>query len=121
MAIAELPKIPRNLYERVEMVGSQVVPGAATETSDTDWLVLTYDRGALLSYLQEKGYENRSGDCYPMKDFVSLRKGMANILVVWEESYFNRFMDACVLAKRLKLVDKEHRVILHKYILYGNL
>lgn len=121
MAIAELPKIPRNLYERVEMVGSQAVPGGATEMSDTDWLILTYDRGALLSHLQEEGYENRSGEYYPMKDFVSLRKGMSNVLVVGEESYFNRFVDACVLAKRLKLVDRGHRLILHKYILYGNL
>lgn len=120
MAITELPKIPRNLYERVEMVGSQAVPGAATETSDTDWLILTYDRGALLSHLQSKGYEREDGG-YPLKDFISLRKGMSNVLVVWEESYFNRFVEACALAKRLKLMDKEHRVILHKYILYGNL
>ena len=120
MPIAKIHEIPRNLYERIEMVGSQAIPGAATEMSDTDWLILTYDRGALLAHLQSKGYERGDGG-YPLKDFISLRKGMSNALVVWEESYFNRFIDACVLAKRLKLMDREHRVILHKYILYGKL
>ena len=45
---------------------------------------------------------------------------MVNLIVTRNDTFFNRFMAASSVAKRLNLLDKADRVAVFQAVLYGN-
>ena len=75
--------------------------------------------------LEAAGYKYSSADQdeYDVNgegSFRCYRKGDVNLIVTDCEDMYNKWQDATELAKAMKLNDKEQRIRLFQYVLYGN-
>ena len=121
----------RDLFARVEPVGSRVVCDPPPVDTDADFLCLaklgtSRDVEGILSSLS---YEI-GGSRDPLEDplaallsmspeFTSYRRGEINLIVTESPVFFQRFLAATHVAKRLNLLNKDDRIALHRAVLYG--
>lgn len=94
--------------------------------TDKDYVVLVKDLNKSQSKLQELGYKASISDSdeYDLEaegGFMCYRKGDINLIVTEDEKFFLKFWEATVLAKQLNLKEKNDRIYLFKYVLYGTL
>lgn len=118
------------------MIGSQVIPGAAHEKSDTDVAILLIegaDRDDMFDAIVQAAACHQPGhDClisdgedYGDGDLMTSCKiyregGMTwNYLVFEDADYFNKFVDATTIARRFGVVDKPVRVELFQMLCDG--
>ncbi|MDE3023397.1 MAG: hypothetical protein KGI54_16365 [Pseudomonadota bacterium] len=115
--------------EKIIPVGSRVTCVPAPTNTDQDFLVLCNDSNkaaSLFQVLTEDGFE-LGGSC-PFADFSedivygfnSSKKGDVNYIVTASQSFFDDFLLASNIAKKLNLLDKQQRVDLFQIILYKN-
>jgi len=122
------PKEITTLSKKVERVGSRVTCYPAPTNTDEDWLVLTAtsdDLCKLEVVLRESGYEQDTGDIEDYTGeteviFKSFRKGEINVILTFNEAFFDLFMTATHIAKRFNLKHKGDRIALFQAVLYGN-
>jgi len=95
------------------MVGSRVTCDPVPEDSDIDILVL------VRSIAEIQGTEDHTGSMSGQSAFVSLREGDRNYIITADPVFFEKFMLATGVAKKLNLLKKEDRVALFQAILYG--
>lgn len=104
----------------VYFTGSRAIaPKTCKAESDIDFVVLGSEqvREALL----KAGFEEEgASQNYDIEGFRSLRKGRINMIVTPSEDFYNRFVLATRLAKRLRLAKKGDRLAVFQAILYGN-
>jgi len=126
---------PGKNCEAFAMIGSQVIPGAATETSDTDIAILLgapFDTGAMFDAIYKAAAigqhpENdvciSEGEGYDSDGMTSCKiwRGdrVWNYLVFTDADYFQKFVDATTIAKRFGVVDKPLRVELFQFLCDG--
>lgn len=123
------PKEITTLSKKVKRVGSRETCFPAPTDTDEDWLVLTASLEDLLNLegvLREGGYKQDTGDIEDYTGeseviFKSFRKGDINVILTFEETFFDLFMKATHLAKRFNLQHKDDRIALFQAILYDNL
>lgn len=108
----------------MEIVGSQTIEGAATADSDIDILVLVGAYTGMYTAsnnLHGLGGENDCKETYDLNSkFESIRIGKYNFLLTKDGNFFHKFLCANTLAQKLKLTDRDDRVTLFQYVLYGN-
>lgn len=105
----------------VKQVGSTVTCDPPVQGTDVDFLVLTEHPSP--SLLAAKGYElDKGSDHYEPSQgkFNSWRKGRINLIVTYDEQFYNEFLRATLVAKSLNLLDKRDRIKLFQALLYGN-
>lgn len=117
------------LFQRVEPVGSRVVCNPPPADTDADFLCLARlgTADAAERALKAAGYEHGGSEdplasilCNPDQEFTSYKKGELNLLVTESPVFFQRFLAATAVAKRLNLLKKDDRIALHRAVLYGN-
>lgn len=128
---------PGKNCEAFAMIGSQVIPGAATETSDTDIAILLaegadpddmfdaivkaaavhLDAGNDCVISDGEGYEDHGDGMTSCKIWRDDK--VWNYLVFTDADYFNKFVDATSVAIWFGLVDKAHRVELFQLLCDG--
>ena len=116
------------IRHQVERVGSRATCFPPPTDTDEDWLVLTDSPNALDSLeavLRKSGYNQDTGDMKGYTDeveivFKSFRKGDINIILTFEQKFFELFMTATHIAKKFNLTRKDERIALFQAILYGN-
>lgn len=112
----------------IQHVGSRVTCDPPPQ-GDDDWLLLVSDwRVALVvairaSYLV--GGSVPSDQLEESKErlrFTSLKRDCdkTNLIITDDEEFFDRFMAATSVAKRLNLLEKDDRIALFQAVLYGN-
>lgn len=103
-------------------VGSQYTVNPPPE-GDTDLDFICQDTDKLIGFLLERGFYPESESKYEGSSakFQSFRKGALNILVTGCEYFLIRFLTARNLCRVLNLKEKRQRVIVHKYVLYGEI
>lgn len=111
-------------------VGSRVTCNPAPTDTDQDYLVLVAEEDAetVVKQLEKAGCEVELGDGYAAdalnsgeeNRFQSYRIGDVNLIVTIDSGFFDRFMAATSVAKRLNLLDKSDRIALFQAVLYGN-
>lgn len=127
---------PGKNCEAFAMIGSQVIPGAATETSDTDIAILLVegaDREDMFDAIVTAAKAHEPGnDCaISESDEYGDGDGMTsckiwrgdkvwNYLVFTDADYFQKFVDATTIAIRFGVVDKPFRVELFQMICDGS-
>lgn len=124
--------------EKFALIGSQVIPGAATETSDIDIAVLLVEgadpyetfsaiMGAAAAHL-DSGNDCciSGGEGYTTTDVDGMTSckiwrgdKIWNYLVFTDAEYFWKFIDATTIAKRFGVVDKPFRVELFALLCDG--
>ena len=105
--------------ESLRLVGSRETCNPAPTDTDIDVLVLIDGSrwDSFQSCLYAEGFETHA---YPGADFVTYRKGDVNLLATYDKAFFDRFMAATSVAKRLNLLEKSDRIALFQAVLYGN-
>lgn len=119
--------ILKTYASRYAPVGSRVTCDPAPKNTDRDILVL------LRSYIDFHSFSaallfdwTASGsDVFDPKDpdnwdFTSYRRGEVNLIVTKKAEFYDRFLAATSVAKRLNLLRKSDRIDLFQAVLYGN-
>lgn len=111
-----------------EFVGSQVTcsPAPPVEKSDKDYLVLVWLLNRAERKLSNSGWiieRDRGTYCgIRNSDFFSARKIDSlnkNLIVTNSKTFFKKFMYATEIATRLNLLEKNDRIKLFQFVLYG--
>jgi hypothetical protein len=114
------------MFRKTTMVGSQTIEGAANASSDYDILALAWSRPYAAKQLTKQGFYSTSTQNlrYGVSShcgFISMVKGDINYILTSSPKFYNKFQTANSLAVALKLTNKEDRITLFQYILYGRL
>jgi hypothetical protein len=123
------------MSRKSQMVGSQTIEGAATAGSDVDWLILVWSKHYAVRNAAKSGFHLSSNihlnlgpytaSMWETKfhpKFVSLvDQDNTNLIITSSWKFYHKFAAANDLAVKLKLTDKQDRIALFQYILYGNL
>lgn len=118
-------------FTRVRLVGSRVTCRPPPEDTDIDVLVLIEDSNDAYADLYtsfRKAAWNLDGSEITVPEehadsdhrFSSFKQGNVNAIVTSSEKFFDRFMAATAVAKRLNLLNKSDRVALFQAVLYAN-
>jgi hypothetical protein len=118
-----------DVFSATLQVGSQTITGAATSESDVDVLCYTWCKWLAVKRLRKLGYvctSRPSNVPSPYRShfvtdrFVTMRgPDKLNLIITSSHEFYKRFSDANRVAQRLLLTNKEARIILFQYILYG--
>lgn len=116
-----------SLYIKCEPVGSRVTCNPPPTDTDSDFLILVSEENwlPLIYTLELLGMTldgSRPDD--PINDnetyFQSYSVGNVNLILTKSNVFYDRFMAATSVAKRLNLLNKSDRVALFQAVLYGN-
>lgn len=119
----------KSMCLRFEPVGSRVTCDPAPTDTDEDFLVLVtpetfadFELALCLQGFEFGGSRIHAGGCLlgDESSFQSYTLGAENVIVTASEAFFNRFMAATSVAKRLNLLDKSDRIALFQAVLYGS-
>lgn len=117
----------------VAKVGSKVTCNPPPENTDKDYLVLLHwdyiETSLLEEYLSSSGflyegdqsYKDCAEDYNTELAFRSYRKGDVNLIVTFSKIFYEKFLAATLLAKKLNLMEKQQRVDLFQTFLYDTL
>lgn len=101
-------------------VGSRITCDPPVMDTDEDWLLWvkslnTFGRRATKAYGWDLGSSLEG-----MENFASLSKGEVNIVVTEKREFFERFLCATEICKRLNVLAKKDRIFVFQCVLYGN-
>jgi len=123
--------IPEKSYEKYIRTGSSVICNPPVLDTDIDFVIKSKDVDILKDYLTrelrfnvmsgEESETNYEGLNNGSEYFYSLKKDNINIMLVQDESFFIKWLNATLLAKKLNLLKKEDRITLFQYVLYDNI
>lgn len=129
--INEYVNIPEKSYEKYIRTGSSVICNPPVLDTDIDFVIKSKDVDILKDYLTrelrfnvmsgEESETNYEGLNNGSEYFYSLKKDNINIMLVQDESFFIKWLNATLLAKKLNLLKKEDRITLFQYVLYDNI
>lgn len=128
MEISIYQAVKEGVFKKAEPTGSKFICSPPVLDTDEDWIVLVDDLGITHKYLDSEGYvvggsfwvdaetKNKSFPNY----WWSYKKGKQNLIITKSEVFYNKFVLATYVAKKLNLLKKEDRITLFQAILYGN-
>ena len=107
---------------RYEPVGSRVTCNPPPTDTDEDFLALVNNEAEAWEYLEVMGFETGTDADYDgmASNFISFKRGTTNIIVTSDEQWFDKFMAATHVAKRLNLLKKSDRIAVFQAVLYSN-
>jgi len=127
----EYVNIPEKYYEKYIRTGSSVICNPPVLDTDIDFVIKSKDVDIIKNYLScelkfnvltgEESEANYEGLNIGSEYFYSLKKDNINIMLVQDESFFIKWLNATLLAKKLNLLKKEDRITLFQYVLYDNI
>lgn len=124
-----MKELEHDLVLKHQMVGSRVTCNPAPTDTDQDILVLVSDMWGFRDYILGDS-ESYALDGSMILDaqlpleaddrFSSYSKGDVNLIVTEDPVFYQKFIAASSVAKRLNLLQKPDRLALFQAVLYGN-
>lgn len=99
-------------------VGSRDCCNPPVLDTDIDILYLVASREQFISICEDIGFK-RGGSRTPKGQFSSLRCGIVNLIVTADHSYYEKFLIAHSIAKRLNILNKDDRVDVFRAVVDG--
>lgn len=125
-ALAKLGPLQK-FVRRSALVGSRVTCNPPPPDTDQDVLVLVNDGGEFSSRTKEVDGLTRAGSFnLPKRErkqrapFISVKSGEIDFIVTDDAEFFDRFLAASAVCKRLNLLDKEDRVAVFHAVLFAD-
>lgn len=109
--------IPRELYVTAEQTGSSYICNPPVTTTDIDFVIFSDDIEKLGVWCERNGFQTNFGD-YALEEFRSYKRGVINLIITADSTFYRRFVKATQLAKELNLLDKQQRVALFDFVMY---
>ena len=117
--------IPNELLDGIYQTGSSVICNPPVTDTDIDYVIYTNEEYKLDTFLKCEGFKKSSADEeeYDLEEegFTCYRKSNINLIVTINYNWYLKWVEATKLAKKLNLLQKEQRITLFKYILYGEM
>lgn len=107
---------PSLVVQEHKHVGSTYICDPAPTDTDIDILLLVNDKTLFVNYLKSQGWVCHYHYDFHKTTFLSLKKGVLNIIVTSSPSYYYRFALAADVCKKLNLLKKEDRCMVHDAI-----
>ena len=115
-----LDKSIKELFTQVCAVGSRITCNPASTNTDIDYLCICKDIKETTKVLDEACWEYTDDDTYQdIPSFRSFRQGNINLIVTDKVDFYNKFILASDVAKKLNLLNKSDRIDLFQAILYS--
>jgi len=113
----------KDIISKSKMIGSQYVMEFPPPDFDIDYLVLSPDTTYLHNVLKINGYvdESMRQQYEGLSCFKSYRRLCVNLIVTGSKFFYYKFLLATWLCKVFKVYDKNKRIALHQFILYGKI
>lgn len=109
--LLEVPYELKHIIKRSFFTGSRVICNPPVMTTDLD-IVVQVHADKFIDELVYLGYMHCGSDKYPQGDFVALRKGGINLIVVFTDRKYDLWYAATVAATILNLTNKNDRIAL---------
>lgn len=103
------------------ITGSSVICNPPVLDTDFDYVILVkYDSYELDTLLEQQGFKTNYAD-YDIEDFRSYKQGQINYILTDNIEWFEKMRVATNLAKKLNLLDKQQRINLFDYVMFGEI
>lgn len=125
--LIESVRIPEYLWSGIYQTGSSVICDPPVLDTDIDYVICSREKDStkLVEFVQSVGFRGSLADrakySLGKEGFYCLRRGSINLLVTGDYYFYEKFVIATKLAKKLNLLKKEQRIALFQFVLYGNL
>jgi hypothetical protein len=130
LAIVQATGFLSRTSRMADMTGSFVINEGSDDFKDVDFIVLVENLGDFQDVAAEFGYFVTSGDGYlhdaKFGNFSTLRRPIhprlgkdINLIVTTDVPFYGRWVEATELAWQMVLKEKDQRVKLFQYVLYG--
>ncbi len=127
MVLSKIEDISVKDYLKIEPVGSRRTCVPAPEDTDNDYLILVKSFEDFNNKLTILGYTRGGSAIDDYLNFIPKEARFRsytylefNLIVCESEEFFNKFMLATNVCKKLNLLVKSDRIALFQAILYGN-
>lgn len=125
MSLIEHINIPKELWKGIYQTGSSVICDPPVEDTDIDFIICTEKEDKLYKFLMDNDFKlsNASEEEYDLESegFSCYRKGNINLIVTENKQWYDKWVLATKVAKKLNLLKKDNRITLFKAILYGEI
>lgn len=127
MTYQEMMVLLEPFASKMELVGSRITCNPPPMNTDQDILVFTHRRAnysVIKDILQKNGFTTAGAqEEYPGsgEEFLPYKNAAKdiNFIITMNEEYFDKFMVATSVAKKLNLLKKEDRVMLFEAVIRG--
>jgi len=114
--------IPQDLWDEIYQTGSSVICSPPVLDTDIDYVIYTNEETKLDTFLKCEGFTKTcpEEEDYDMESegFSCYRKDNLNLIVTTSSCWYNKWVLATQVAKKLNLRNKADRVMLFKAFLY---
>lgn len=110
-------QIPEELYQQAAPTGSSYICNPPVLDTDIDFVILIKDWNKLHDWCKQNAFKTNFED-YAIEEFRSYKRGVINIIVTDDPTWYKRFVKATELAKQLNLLDKQQRINLFDFVMY---
>ena len=101
--------------------GSSIICNPPVLDTDFDYVILApLNSYELDQFLEDQGFKTNFED-YDIEDFRSWKQGQINYIITDSIKWFENMKVATKLAKKLNLLDKQQRIDLFDYVMYGDI
>jgi len=110
-------QIPEELYQDAAITGSSYICNPPVTDTDIDFVIYSQDWNKLDEWCKQNGFKTNFED-YAIEEFRSYKRGVINLIVTDEATFYKRFVKATEVAKKLNLLDKQQRIDLFDFVMY---
>jgi len=110
-------QIPEELYQEVALTGSSYICNPPVTDTDIDYTLYSHNWDKLDDWC-EQNYFKTNWEDYAIDEFRSYKRGVINLIVTNDATFYKRFVKATELAKQLNLLDKQQRIDLFDFVMY---
>lgn len=110
-------QIPEKLYQEVGLTGSSYICNPPVTNTDIDFVIYSQDWDKLHDWCEKNAFKTNFED-YGLEEFRSYKRGIINLIVTNDATFYRRFVKATEVAKKLNLLDKQQRVDLFDFVIY---
>lgn len=110
-------QIPEELYQEVGLTGSSYICNPPVTNTDIDFVIYSQDWDKLHDWCKKNAFKTNFED-YGLEEFRSYKRGIINLIVTNDATFYRRFVKATEVAKKLNLLDKQQRVDLFDFVIY---
>lgn len=125
MSLIKTIEIPQDLWNGIYQTGSSVICNPPVIDTDIDYIIYTNEDIKLDTFLKCEGFIESCKDReeYDLTDegFYCYRKENINLITTTSFPFYLKWVTATKLAKKLNLLNKEDRITLFQFVLYGNI
>jgi len=115
-----------HIFDKWHPTGSHYICNPPVTDTDIDFICFTNDIGQTLEMLVNGGWNHTNLDDVDKyrgmeKEFLTFRRDNYNLIVTEIKSFYDSFVYATEEAKKQNILDKQKRIHLFRYFLYGEM